>query len=59
MRLSKRKNESQRSVFENVNRREKVETRIFSDRQTEKDKVPEVDEKERRTYAEVVGKYVD
>ena len=42
-----------------MNRREKVETRIFSDRQTEKDKVPEVDEKERRTYAEVVGKYVD
>ena len=34
-------------------------TRIFSDRQTEKEKVPKVNEKERKTYAEVVRKYVD
>ena len=34
-------------------------TRVFLDRQTEKEKVPKVDEKEKRTYAELVLKYVD
>ena len=28
-------------------------TRVFPDRQTEKEKVPEVEEKEKRTYARV------
>ena len=34
--------------------KEEVVTRVFSDRHTEKDKVPEVDEKERKTYTDVV-----
>ena len=38
---------------------EKIVTRVFPDRQTEKKKMPEVDEKEGETYAEVVRKYVD
>ena len=33
--------------------KEEVVTRVFPDRQTDKEKVPEVNEKERKTYAEV------
>ena len=38
---------------------ERAAMRVFPENQTEKKKVPEVDEKERKTYAEVVRKYVD
>ena len=39
--------------------KEEVVMRVFFDSQTEKEKLPEVNEKERKTYAEVVRKYVD
>ena len=39
--------------------KEKVVTRVFLDRQTEKEKLPEVDEKEMITYAEVLRKYIN
>ena len=46
-------------MLEKVNIKKKLWRVFISDRQTEKEKVPEVDEKERKTYAEVVRKYVD
>ena len=49
----------QRSVLEKSEQKEKSVTCVFLDIQTEKEKLPEVYEKERKTYADIVRKYVE